>query len=710
MDSTYWIMLGILLVMSVFGLVVGVSNDAANFLNSALGCRAGSRRVVLAFAAAGVLLGAAFSGGMMEIARNGVFVPDMFTFHDMMLLFLAVMVADVLLLDVFNSLGLPTSTTVSLVFALLGAGLAVAVAAVEGGTGFSPHLGDYIRGGRALGIVSGIFCSVAVAFTCGTVVMWFSRLLFSFRYSESYRWLGSLWCAVSLTSITWFAVFKGMKDSVLAGTGMLDYLMANLPAATLCVFCVWLAVALVAQFVFRLNVLKFVVLCGTAALAFAFAGNDLVNFIGVFMAAESACQAASAVAAAGGNAAAMPMGCLADPVQAETLYLVLAGLVMVGALCFSRKAEKVTETEIKLSGGKRGEKERFGSCLPARLLVRHALLLFRGVARLVPARVVDAVNARFSPVEAENGAAYDLIRGSVNLTVSALLISLATSLKLPLSTTYVTFMVAMGSALSDRAWGRESAVYRITGVLTVIGGWFMTALAACAAAFVLALVMVYGGTVAMVALTLVTGVVLVRSLFAKEKENAGEQGVVLGSAADIGLAMNDVEQALLRMQTMNGEGIAALVQDDARSMKKLRKEAKALRHRLEDTRSALMQQLPALPADLTDQARRLFHCLNGVCAVAGHVHEQMKAGYRYLADMHGGITPAQAQELAALSGGRGEPAGYAAALARQLSRAAEEEDEFRSGLLFLTMLNESRAMGAHAASLEATLRGEPLAD
>lgn len=706
-------MLGILLVLAVFDLVVGVSNDAANFLNSALGCRAAKRRTVLLFAAVGVLAGAAFSGGMMEIARNGVFVPSMFSFRDIMLLFMAVMLTDVLLLDAFNTLGLPTSTTVSLVFELLGAGLGVAVAAVASGTGLSPDVADYIHGAKSLGIISGIFCSVAVAFTCGTAVMWFSRLLFSFRYQRGYRYLGALWCAVSMTAITWFAVFKGMKHSVLVSPDTLDFLSTHLPAATACVFVLWLTAALIAQHLLKINVLKVVVLCGTAALAFAFAGNDLVNFIGVFMAAEAACETAAATAAAGGNIDTLYMGVLAEPVKAETAYLLIAGLIMVGALCFSRKAQRVTDTEIKLAHSKRSHKERFGSCLPARLLVRHTLHVAEFVGRCVPAPVTRWVNSRFEPVEQESAAAYDLIRGSVNLTVSALLISLATSLKLPLSTTYVTFMVAMGSALADRAWGRESAVYRITGVLTVIGGWFMTAVAACTAAFLVATLMVHGGMAAVIIMVLCALGVLVKSALRRGHEETESLADSLETAADVRLYTRRLGLLTAQMLAMHTEGVKALVADDAATLKRLRRDAKQLRRRLEDERDELLQRLQELPSALAEDGQRLFRAVTGAHTMSVHLQTQMKAAYRHAADFQGALSAQQGEELlgltaeaAALFSRMKEQHDPAAAqqkrvqlnerftdiLTRHLMHHAESDRELRHSLLFLTLLNETRAM------------------
>ncbi len=724
MNTAYIILLGILALLAVFDLVVGVSNDAANFLNSAMGCRAGRRRTVLAFAAVGVLVGACFSGGMMEIARSGVFNPALFSFHDIMLLFLAVMLTDVILLDAFNTLGLPTSTTVSLVFELLGAGLAVAVACIASGTGASAELADYINSAKALGIISGIFCSVAVAFTCGAVVMWFSRLLFSFRYATSYRYLGALWCACSLTAITWFTLFKGMKHSVLVSPDTLELLSAHLPAATACVFAGWFVICFVAQHLLHLNTLRFAVLCGTAALAFAFAGNDLVNFIGVFMAAETAFRTAADTVAAGGDLATLRMGALAEPVQANALYLTGAGLIMVLALCFSRKAQHVTQTEIKLSRGKKGSKERFGSSLPARLLVRHTMRAYELVRAVVPARVARFVSSRFTPADIEDTAAYDLIRGSVNLTVAALLISLATSLKLPLSTTYVTFMVAMGSALADRAWGRESAVYRITGVLTVIGGWFLTAIAACTAAFLVATLMVHGGMIAVAVMVLLAGAILVKSARRKQTEEAGRAPLNPERTEEVCAYAALVADRLDTMLILHREGISALLHDDADTLRGLRKTCRTLRRELEaEQEECILPALQSLPPELAERGQQLFAVQSHALAMCLSLHSQLKAGYRHLADFLGALSREQGEELSALTAqlrsftdsfrdtrdeelqvrARELNARFTDSLTRHLMHHAESESELRNSLLFLTLLNETRAMAGSALRLRAAL-------
>ena len=495
MDPIYYFIIGLLLVLSCFDLVVGVSNDAANFLNSAVGSKAAPRRTIILVAALGIIIGSLFSSGMMEIARSGVFMPAQFTFHDIMLIFLAVMLTDVILLDVFNTFGLPTSTTVSIVFELLGGAVAVALFKIwSGEPGVAQDLASYINSSKALAIISGIFSSVFVAFICGISVMWISRLIFSFNYRKSFKYLGAVWCGVALTAITYFAVFKGLKGSTLVTKDMIRHLDAHIWLYVCYSFVFWTVLMAVLQNVCKVNILKIAVLAGTMALALSFAGNDLVNFIGVFMAGQSSMEIASAAVAQGMDLSTLTMGGLTAPVTADWRYLLGAGLIMVLALMFSKKARTVTDTEVNLAR-QGGGVERFGSVPPARMMVRYALNASRVVEKIMPASVGRFIEKRFQPVSEgpDNGASFDLIRASVNLTVAALLISLATSLKLPLSTTYVTFMVAMGSSLADKAWGRDSAVYRITGVITVISGWFFTAFAAFAMCCMVAACIVYGG-------------------------------------------------------------------------------------------------------------------------------------------------------------------------------------------------------------------------
>ena len=458
--------------LAVMGIVVGVANDAVNFLNSALGSKAAPRRVILWIAAAGILVGTLTSSGMMEVARSGVFYPGQFSFPEIMMLFLGMMLGNILLLDIYNTLGLPTSTTVSMVFGLLGAGVAAALYHIWGDPAASvSDLSQYINTGKAMAIIAAILLSVALAFAAGSLFMYVSRLIFSFRYAKVFRRWGAVWCGISLAGILYFALFKGLKSSGLIPTSVGEYVGEHV-LVTLFVFWAGASVVLWIFQRMRLNIMRITILTGTFALALAFAGNDLVNFIGVPLASYDAWQ----IARETGSESIM-MGELANPARANFLLLLLSGAVMVLTLFFSKKSRHVTETELSLASQHEGD-ERFGSTFVSRSLVRASLALNTIWTGLIPDRMQKVIDRRFEPLPAEerSSAPYDMIRAVVNLTAASILIAIGTSYKLPLSTTYVVFMVAMGSSLADRTWGRESAVYRITGVMAVISGWFITAL------------------------------------------------------------------------------------------------------------------------------------------------------------------------------------------------------------------------------------------
>ncbi len=578
MDPIYLIIVFILLALTILDLTVGVANDAVNFLNSSIGSKVAPMWAILTVASLGVMLGTLFSSGMMEIARSGVFHPEMFTFPNIMMLFLAVMLTDVILLDIFNSLGLPTSTTVSLVFELLGAAVAVALFMIaQSGGG---ELVQYINTGKALAIISGIFVSVGIAFVVGCVVMYVSRLIFSFNYKKSYKYFGSLWCGLALTAITYFIVFKGLKGSPIVVDDFITYLENNTMQALLIAFIGWTVLMAILQFVFRVNVLKIIVLTGTMALALAFASNDLVNFIGVFMAGLESFDIAKEFTASGGTLESLYMDALNGPVKADVRLLLGSGVVMVLALWFSKKSRSVTETEVNL-GRQNDGIERFSSTPLSRSLVRAAVNMNKSITKIVPNTWLEKINRRFQIPEekVDDGISFDLIRASVNLTLSALLISLGTSLKLPLSTTYVTFMVAMGSSLADRAWGRESAVYRITGVLTVIGGWFITALVAFTIALLVGLFLAWGGKIAIgVSLLLVVYILMKSSKFHKKRKQAeaasthhleDENSIVKASTLE-------VKESITKMLTIYQNNIDGLAQENRSLLHKMNEEADRL--------------------------------------------------------------------------------------------------------------------------------------
>lgn len=509
-----------LFLLAVFDLSVGVSNDAVNFLNSAIGSRAASFKRVLIVASIGVFIGAAMSNGMMDIARHGIFRPEHFSFYDLICIFMAVMVTDIILLDIFNSLGMPTSTTVSMVFELLGATFVVALIKMAGGIdlGFN----DLLNTEKALSVILGIFLSVAIAFFFGTVVQFLSRMIFSFNYRSNLKWKIGIFGGICATAIVYFLLIKGAKDLTFMTPEVKGWIKAHTGLIILCCFG-FFTILMQLLHICKVNVLKIIVLMGTFSLAMAFAGNDLVNFIGVPLSGLASYQ--DYIANGGGDAHGFLMDSLNGPANTPIYFLIGAGVIMVVSLATSKKAKNVTKTEIGL-GSQQGGDEMFGSSRISRRLVRWTLSFLNLVRGITPPRVRRWFNRRFNVDETimDQGASFDLIRGSVNLVIAGALIAFGTSLKLPLSTTFVTFMVAMGTSLADRAWGRESAVFRITGVISVIGGWFLTAGAAFIGAGIIVAAMHYGGHWVMFLLAALTIFLIIRSNRRFSKKNDAENG------------------------------------------------------------------------------------------------------------------------------------------------------------------------------------------
>lgn len=516
METIYLGIIIFLFALAIFDLSVGVSNDAVNFLNSAVGAKAAKVKTIILIAAIGVFCGAAMSNGMMDIARHGIFRPEQFYFNDIVCILLAVMVTDVVLLDVFNTLGMPTSTTVSMVFELLGGTFILAlfkIAADETGMlGFD----DLLNTEKALSVIFGIFLSVAIAFFFGTLVQWISRIIFTFNYKSRLKWTIGLFGGVAATAIIYFMLIKGLKDSSFMTPENKGWVAENTWMIVSCCFLFFTVLMQILHWC-KVNVFKVIVLMGTFALAMAFAGNDLVNFIGVPLAGLDAYQ--DFVANGQGNPHGFLMESLNGPAKTPLFYLIAAGVIMVVALATSKKAQNVIKTSVNLSRQDEGE-EMFGSSAVARSLVRSTTNGVNTIIQLVPQGVRTWINNRFNKDEIimADGAAFDLVRASVNLVLAGLLIALGTSLKLPLSTTYVTFMVAMGTSLADRAWSRESAVFRITGMLSVIGGWFLTAGVAFVLSALVVSIMYFGGFVAMGAMIALAVFLLVRSNMAYRKK------------------------------------------------------------------------------------------------------------------------------------------------------------------------------------------------
>ncbi len=486
-----YVIVGMLILFAIFDLVVGVTNDAVNFLNSSIGSKAAPFYIIMIIASLGILAGVTFSGGMMEVARKGIFHPQFFTMPELLTIFLAVMITDILLLDLFNTHGLPTSTTVSIVFELLGAAVAISIIKILSATDSTMALWDYINTAKALAIVSGILLSIVVAFFSGAIIQFISRLIFTFDYQDRIKKYGAVWGGVAMTAITFFILIKGSKGATFMDKQTVVWIMENYLFMMMGIFIVSAIILQLLISLFKVNILKPIVLIGTFALAMAFAANDLVNFIGVPLAGLNAFQNALLSS----DPLNITMTALSKKVQSQTVIMLIAGTIMVITLWFSKKAKTVTETEISLGQQDDGA-EKFESIWISRKIVNLFDTLFGTVKTLAPEPLRRAISNRLSPVmdsktDQTEKPSFDLIRASVNLMVASAVVSFATSYKLPLSTTYVTFMVAMGSSFSDQAWGRESAVYRVTGVLTVIGGWFMTALIAFVVAFIFANILFY---------------------------------------------------------------------------------------------------------------------------------------------------------------------------------------------------------------------------
>ena len=516
METFYLFLIIFLFVLAVFDLSVGVSNDAVNFMNSAIGSKAASFKVIMVIAAIGIFVGASLSNGMMDIARHGIYQPQHFYFSEIMCILLAVMLTDVVLLDIFNSLGMPTSTTVSLVFELLGGTVAISLIKIANSNG-ALQLGDLLNTDKAFTVILAIFLSVAIAFFFGAIVQYISRLIFTFNYKKHMNYFIGLFGGLAATSILYFMLIKGLKESSFMEGDLKTMIYSNTDTIVWGALIFFTLLMQVLHWL-KVNVFKVVILLGTFALALAFAGNDLVNFIGVPLAGYSSYMD---LMAQGGTTTTdtFLMESLLEPAKTPWYFLVGSGLVMVIALATSKKAQAVIKTSVDLARQSDGN-ENFGTSPVARVLVRTCNNASNTILSVVPLRVKDWIDSRFNNNEIilEDKASFDLVRASVNVVLSGLLIALGTSLKLPLSTTYVAFMVAMGSSLADRAWGRESAVFRVTGVLSVIGGWFITAGAAFTICFLVALLIHVGGIAAMAAMVGLAIYMLIRNQILYKKK------------------------------------------------------------------------------------------------------------------------------------------------------------------------------------------------
>lgn len=596
MEAYYILIVGVLFLLAISDLIVGVSNDAVNFLNSAIGSKAAPFKIILAIAAAGVLVGAVFSNGMMEVARKGIFNPEFFGFNEIMIIFLAVMLTDILLLDFFNTIGLPTSTTVSIVFELLGSAVAVSIYKVTRSVDSLHQVSDFINVNSSVMIIVGIFLSVVIAFSVGMIVQWIVRLAFSFNVKKTTKYWTGIWGGFAITAILFFLLIKGAKGSTLISADMLATIKENTARVLLISFVGWTLLFQLLTLFTRVNVMKITVLVGTFALAMAFAGNDLVNFIGVPLAGFESFKAF--MASGSTEPSGFMMTALQEKVNTPIYFLIAAGMIMVLTLRFSKKAKSVTATSIDLSRQGEGT-ERFASSGLARFLVRQAVGTSNVVAKIAPPAITRFVQNRFNEENNQDvkdpKMAFDLVRASVNLVVASILIAIGTSLKLPLSTTYVTFMVAMGTSLADGAWGRESAVYRITGVLTVVGGWFFTAFSAFLASFLIASLIFFGKLPVILILIVLSIFILLRThAFHKRRAEKQERlATELSTASNEVLKScdNEVKRTIKKVSGILEMTYTNLLKEKHKELKKLRKEAKSLSKEIKDIRESIPDTL-----------------------------------------------------------------------------------------------------------------------
>ena len=594
MEQIYVIMLIVLGVLAVIDLMVGVSNDAVNFLNSAIGSKAVSFKTTMIVASFGVLIGALFSSGMMEIARSGIFIPSMFSFNDVMIIFLAVMITDILLLDVFNSIGLPTSTTVSIIFELLGAAVCLALYKIYMSDDSFDTLGNYINTKKASTIVYSILLSVILSFSLGSFVQYISRLIFTFHYEKKLKYFGAIFGGVAISAITFFILIKGLKGVSFISKEQFAWIDATQFLILGANFIVFTLLSQLLISYFKINILKVIIIIGTFALALAFAGNDLVNFIGVPIAAFNSYEIFNGSGVSGDD---FMMGALAnDDIVAPFYFLLLAGVVMVVTLWTSKKAKSVIETGVNLSRQGEGD-EKFTPNTTSRFIVRSGVYMGEGINYFLPKKLQIKIDSRFENIEkstkrSDNEPAFDMVRASVNLMVASILIAIGTSMKLPLSTTYVTFMVAMGTSFADRAWDRESAVYRIAGVFKVINGWLFTALIAFLMAFLMAFILKVGEIYAFVGLLLFLGIMLYRSS-RKHKQKVKDEAEIrslrkedIGTVTDmITESSAQISKVFRKTSALYSNLIDNLSLQDLAKLKENKKDQKKLEKEIDELKS-----------------------------------------------------------------------------------------------------------------------------
>ena len=663
MDNIYFILVSILAVLAIGDLIVGVSNDAVNFLNSAVGSKAIPFKTIMILASLGVACGALFSSGLMEVARKGIFNPGEFYFDEIILIFTAVMLTDILLLDFFNTLGMPTSTTVSIVFTLLGAAVFMSIIKISETSGDFSEIVNYINTAKAIQIISGILLSVVVALTIGAIVQWFSRLFLTYKFEEKAIWVSALFGGIALSAITYFILMKGIKGTpfanikydLLGGVKIKDLLEREVFKVVLANFLVWIGVSFVLIKFLKANIYKIIIGIGTFALALAFAGNDLVNFIGVPIAAY---QSYEAWVISGVTATEFSMGVLSSKVATPTVLLVISGGIMVLTLWISTKAKKVMKTELDLSD-QNSIKERFQPNFISKGIVKSFQLVGSGFNAILPSSLKEKIEIQFSDADLvlknqndKDAPSFDMLRACINLVVASILISIATSYKLPLSTTYVTFMVAMGTSLADRAWKRDSAVYRVAGVLSVIGGWFLTAFAAFIVSGIIVTIIYLGGPQAIAIILFIILLIIGKNYLKHKNENSDLidlDGLVKSESNSIKGVMDESTKNVIKVfkrvdkiYAILSEGLA---KHDKKILKKARKNINRLTEDVENLRENIFYFIKNLEESSLSASNFYIVILSLIQDITDDLEYIVKKSYKHVNNDHSKLKLSQVRDL-----------------------------------------------------------------
>ena len=658
METFYGIIIILIFALAIADLIVGVSNDAVNFLNSAIGSKAIPMRTILTVAGIGVLVGAVFSSGLMEVARKGIFMPELYYFDEIIIIFLAVLVADILLLDVFNSFGIPISTTVLVVFELLGAAVCLALLKINTNAEVDLLLSEYINFSKATDISLGILLSVFLAFVVGAIVQYISRLVFTFEYDQKPTWLKVLFGGVSLSSITYFILIKGVNSIDLIDDNFVDVVKRNTIIIILISLLIWSFLSWVVEKILKINLFKFIIVLGTFALALAFAGNDLVNFIGVSIAAWQSFELwFEAYQATGVLPSDFSMKALSGEVETPEYILIIAGLVMVLTLWFSSKAQYVVQTGVNLSRQGEGE-ERFKANLLSQKIVRLSYYIGIGFKSIIPPSFDQFARSRFEKGQNPNfkqgitKPSFDMLRAAINLVLASVLISIATNFTLPLSTTYITFMVAMGTSFGDKAWGRESAVYRVSGVLSVIGSWILTAAIAFTLAGVIALIVYYGEIYAIGVLVAFVAFSLVRSAIKHSKRVKSQKQNKRFNRSDI-ITINDItaESSQNIVSVIHGidsrytDMVTNLGYHDLSKLKKILKELPELENEIDDLKDNVFYYIKSLEDDTVEASKFYILTLDYLQEMVQSMAYMIRTSHKYVNNTHRNLKFNQIREL-----------------------------------------------------------------